>query len=152
MVLDGRGVEDGHGVGDDLAICVRAAVWPAASLALLCVVVVLLALSAWEPVVPGLGSAGTCDPSAGPVPEPLGELLSVLDGVGVGVGVLVGVGVTVGVGEVGGGVDGDVDGLGALVMVLPGVGLVDVHADELVAPTAGTPELTGWLAPCCVCG
>jgi len=25
MVLDGLGVEDGHGVGDELAICVRAA-------------------------------------------------------------------------------------------------------------------------------
>jgi hypothetical protein len=112
-------------------------------LAVLCVVV-LLALSACEPVVPGLGSAGTSDPAAELVSDPLGELLSVLDGVGVGVGVVDGVGVTVGVGVlVGVEVGDEVGDVGALVMLLPGVGLVGVHADELVAPTVGPPELLG---------
>jgi hypothetical protein len=54
------------------------------------------------------------------------------------VGVTVGVGVPVGV-EVG----VEVGDVGALVMVLPGAGLVGLHADELVAPTVGTPELLG---------
>ena len=147
---DGFGVDDGHGVGDaDADLVLAAVLWFAVRLlavspAVLPVVLAcVLVVFACELVVPGLGL--TCDPSDGLVPE-----LSL--GVGVGVGevdgeVSVGVGVDDGGGDVGGEVGG---GAGELTMVWRGAGLLDVHADELVAALVGLPVLADWLAPCWV--
>ena len=105
---DGLGFEDGHGVGDEPRDrgarrgLTRRPAWRS-----LCSVVLLALFACDRWLVPALGSAGTCDPSDGLLPDPVGELLSVPVGVGVGDGwsygevdVGVGVGVLVG-GEVG---------------------------------------------------